>query len=209
MIAIIDYRAGNLTSVKRALDFLKIESRVTQNKNEILSANHVIFPGVGAAPQAMGRLREESLDETLRTVLEKGTPLLGICLGTQIFLERSEEGDTRCLGFIKGTVRKFRPKGRDSNGIFKIPHMGWNAVSFEKKHRILQGIPDGAEFYFVHSFYPAPAERNDVYGITEYGTSFASVLGRGNLFATQFHPEKSAKYGLQLLSNFAKWSGAD
>ena len=205
MIAIIDYKAGNLTSVKLAFDHLGIPAQITQIPAEILKADRVVFPGVGSAGAAMGNIRAMGLNQALQTVIQQGTPFLGICLGTQIIFERLEEdGGVQGLGIIPGTVRRFMPTDpRD-----KVPQIGWNTVTWTRSHPLLDGIANGSEFYFVHSYYPAPASGDVILGETEYaGVRFASVVGRQNLAATQFHPEKSGRIGLKLLENFARWNG--
>lgn len=203
MIAIIDYRAGNLTSVKLAFETLKVLAEITSDPKKILAAERVVFPGVGAAGAAMGNLRELQLAATIRDVVARGTPFLGICLGTQIIFERSEEdGGTQGLGLIPGAVKLFHP----SNRFDKVPQMGWNSVKQARKHPLFAGIEDNSEFYFVHSYYPAPTDLAFVLGETDYaGARFASVVGKDNLVATQFHPEKSGRVGLKLLENFVKW----
>jgi glutamine amidotransferase len=205
MIAVIDYRAGNLTSVRLALESLNAAARVTSDPDEIKSADRVIFPGVGAAGAAMENLCSLGLRDLIPEVLGAGTPFLGICVGTQVLMDSSEEdGGTACLGLISGAVRMFRPPDRTD----KVPQMGWNNVSFRKRHPLFEGIVDNSEFYFVHSFYPDPADKSVVAGVTGYaGVSFASALGQGNLFATQFHPEKSGRTGMKLLENFCNWDG--
>ncbi len=203
MIEIVDYNAGNLTSVKRALDFLGIESRITPDPALIASAERVIFPGVGAAGSAVRTLRQSGLFDALREAYSKGIPMLGICLGTQIVLSHSEEDDTECLGLIPGTVMRFRL----SDPQLKIPHMGWNGVTIRRSHPLLAHVRAGDEFYFVHSYYPSPESAADVVAQTEYEIAFPSVISRGNLFATQFHPEKSGPVGLKILQNFAQWDG--
>ncbi len=202
MIAIIDYQAGNLKSVERALKHLGLACRVTGSAAEILTAERVIFPGVGAAGRAMETIRAHGLDAAIHAVIERGTPFLGICLGTQIILETSEEdGGTACLGVIPGTVRRFADMG------LKIPHMGWNSLSPRIDHPLLAGIDPLAQFYFVHSYYPDPRDAAAVVATTAYGVTFASVLAQGNVFATQFHPEKSGSPGLKILENFSRWDG--
>lgn len=204
MIAIIDYKAGNLTSVKLALDAIGVESVITDSTECIESADRIIFPGVGAAGSAMATLEGCGLADVIRKTAASGKPFLGICLGTQIILSHSEEDNAECLGIISGSVIKFRPKDRFD----KVPQIGWNSVSFARKHPVFDGIEKGSEFYFVHSFYPRPEFREDVIAETDYaGVNFASVLGRNNVVATQFHPEKSGRLGLRLLENFSKWSG--
>ena len=205
MIAIIDYKAGNLTSVRLALETIGVQAEVTRDVARIRAAVRVIFPGVGAAGSAMEHLRELDLIDTIREVAASGTPFLGICLGTQIILERSEEdGGTPCIGLVPGRVERFQPE----DPLCKIPQIGWNTVRFRREHPLLDAIEDETEFYFVHSYYPAPSDPAYVVGETEYaGAVFSSIVGRGNVFATQFHPERSGKIGLRLLSNFAEWGG--
>lgn len=203
MIAIIDYNAGNLRSVERALLHLGLDCRITAREEEIFAAERVIFPGVGAVGQAMETIRARGLDVILHEVVRRGTPFLGICLGCQIILDTSEEDDSpRCLGLVPGVARRFPVSP------LKVPHMGWNTVSDCRMHPVLSGIDPRSQFYFVHSFYPAPAVEDDVCARTEYGISFASVIGRGNVVAAQFHPEKSGRPGLQLLKNFSCWDGS-
>lgn len=203
MIAIIDYKAGNLTSVRLACETLGIDAEITSDPEKILSAERVIFPGVGAARSAMATLKELGLADTIKTVADRGTPFMGICLGTQIILEHSEENDgTDCLGLIPGNVKLFTP----SDKLDKIPQMGWNSISIKTAHPVLDGIEDESEFYFVHSYYPAPSDPACTLGTTGYAdVEFSSVIGRDNIIATQFHPEKSGRVGLKLLENFANW----
>ena len=204
MIAIIDYKAGNLTSVKLALDAIGVEAKITDVADEILAAEHVIFPGVGAAGSAMRTLNDRGLVDVIRKVAAKGTPFMGICLGTQIILSHSEEDDADCIGLLDGDVIKFQP----TNPRDKVPQIGWNSVEIKKPHAIFEGIEDGSEFYFVHSFYTVPSSEDEILGTTEYAdVKFASVLGKDNVVATQFHPEKSGKIGMRLLENFTKWNG--
>ncbi|MCL5104060.1 MAG: imidazole glycerol phosphate synthase subunit HisH [Armatimonadetes bacterium] len=205
MIAIIDYKAGNLTSVRLALEHIGVPCEITNDPKTIRSAERVIFPGVGAAGAAMANLRELQLLESLREVVARGVPFLGICLGTQIIFDYSEEdGGADCIGLVPGTVRKFA----SSDQMCKIPQMGWNAVEFTRPHPVLDGIEDRSEFYFVHSYYPAPSDNAYVIGETDYSeVRFASIIGKGNLIATQFHPERSGRIGLRLLDNFSKWDG--
>ena len=205
MIAIVDYKAGNLTSVRLAFDAIAIEAVPTADPAVLARADRIVFPGVGAAASAMANLRAAGLIDILRARIAAGIPFLGICLGTQILLDRSEEdGGVDALGVLPGTVRKFTP----SDPACKIPHMGWNQVRAARPHPLLEGVPDGSDFYFVHSYYPDPADRGDVIGTTDYaGVVFASMVGRGNVAATQFHVEKSGKTGLHVLRNFARWDG--
>jgi glutamine amidotransferase len=210
VIAIIDYKAGNLTSVQRALAFLGRDSVITSSAAEVQAAERVIFPGVGAAGTAMFDLMRLKLDTALVEVYGSGKPILGICLGTQIVMERSEENQTRCLGLIKGEVLRFpenisEPGGRK----LKVPHMGWNSVDLKREHPVFNGIDPQSEFYFVHSYYPGPRESRNLLGETWHGIPFASVLTSANLVAVQFHPEKSGRPGLRLLSNFCVWDGKD
>ena len=207
MLAIIDYKAGNLTSVKLAFDALGQENVITSAPDVIRGATRVVFPGVGAAGSAMHNLQELKLIPVLREVISSGTPFLGICVGTQILFDFSEEdGGTPCLGLIPGRVALFHPIDvRD-----KVPHMGWTQVRSCRPHPLMAGIPDNSDFYFVHSFYPQPARPEDVIGATDYaGINFAAMVGCGNMAAVQFHAEKSGKVGLKLLENFATWDGRD
>ncbi len=202
MVVVIDYQAGNITSVVRSLRALGVESTVTEGPEMVLRARRVIFPGVGAAGEAMAILTRRGLDQALRGVFSKHIPILGICLGAQIVLEHSEENDTPCLGLIPGRTRALpRTPG------LKIPHMGWNRVDFQGSHPVFAGLPATAEYYFVHSFYPEPREAAMVVGTTEHGVRFPSAIARKNLVATQFHPEKSGRYGLKILENFLAWDG--
>jgi imidazole glycerol-phosphate synthase subunit HisH len=202
MISIIDYKAGNLTSVKRALDFLGIQSRITPDADEIRKSDRIIFPGVGNAAAAVPVLRERGIDQALTEAFHAGTPILGICLGTQIILSVSEEGDTKCLGLVAGTVRKFSLK----NPMLKIPHMGWNEIRVRRPHVLLKDVPTGSQVYFVHSFYPVPDDESAIVASCEYEIDFVCAIGTKNLFATQFHPEKSGLIGLSVLKNFATWT---
>ncbi|HNS54333.1 MAG TPA: imidazole glycerol phosphate synthase subunit HisH [Syntrophales bacterium] len=209
MIAIVDYRAGNLTSVARALQSLNVPCAVTDRPDVLRRAGRVIFPGVGAAGEAMRNLRQTGLDRCIRELFESGKPLLGICLGTQVIFEYSEEDNrTECLGIIPGGVRRFPGDMQEGGDPLKIPHMGWNRVAFRGPHPVFEGLPENAEFYFVHSYYPAPSNADDVAGETEYGIRFASAVARRNLVAVQFHPEKSGRFGLKILENFSRWDGS-
>ena len=203
MITIIDYDAGNIRSVQRACSEIGVRSLATGAPAEIINAEKIIFPGVGAAPSAMSYMKEKGLDRALAEAFAGGVPILGICLGAQIVLDSSEEGDQPCLGLVPGKTVRFRLQSR----LLKIPHMGWNEVETVQYHPLLDGIKPGDEFYFVHSFYPQPAEDKNVYAVSDYGSIFCSALGCRNLFATQFHPEKSGRLGLQLLERFARWDG--
>lgn len=210
MIAIIDYKAGNLTSVQRALQSLGQESFITGDFSEVLEAERIIFPGVGAAGQAMADLRRFELDRALIESYHEGKPVLGICLGTQIIMKWSEENDTECLGLIQGKVRRFKDNLMDEEGgKLKVPHMGWNGVALKTNHPLFDGVEPESEFYFVHAYYPVPESSDSVLGETDYGIRFASVLQSKNLVAVQFHLEKSGRPGLKILSNFCRWNGME
>ena len=205
MIAIINYNAGNLTSVRLGLEYIGVPCKITSDPAEIGSAERVIFPGVGAAAEAMRNLSDLKLIEPLRELMASGVPFLGICLGMQVMLDFSEEdGGTQCVGLIPGKVERFQP----AEAACKIPQMGWNAVEQATEHPLWEGIEDSSEFYFVHSYYAAPSDAKHIMGRTEYaGVHFASAIGENNLFATQFHPERSGRIGLRLLENFSRWDG--
>ncbi|MEW6188395.1 MAG: imidazole glycerol phosphate synthase subunit HisH [Thermodesulfobacteriota bacterium] len=210
MISIIDYKAGNLTSVERALKKLGISCRITGDPERIMESDRVIFPGVGAAGEAMKILRREGLDEALRNFFRSGRPLLGICLGTQVILDFSEENQTPCLGILPGEVKRFPSPHRDAAGNpLKIPHMGWNQVEWEGDHPMIRGLNPRSSFYFVHAYYPLPRDLRQVLGRTHYGFFFPSALAFRNLVALQFHPEKSGPPGLALLRAFSEWEGQD
>ena len=202
MLAIVDYKAGNLTSVQLALAEIGTASVITADPREIMAADRLVFPGVGAAGSAMAELRKQKLEPVLKAFLDTGKPFLGICVGCQIIMDWSlEDGRTDCLGILPGGTDIFRA-APDA----KVPHMGWNQVHATHAHPVLAGIPDATEFYFVHSYYPTPEEPTDVLAETEYGgLRFASILARRNLVACQFHVEKSGRWGLQLLKNFCRW----
>lgn len=209
MVGIIDYRAGNLTSVARALNFLSIPSVITDDPAILQNCEHIIFPGVGAAGQAMADLKASKMDDFLRQAKNAGVPILGICLGTQIIFEYSEENSTTCLGLVAGVVKRFPRDLFDHGARLKVPHMGWNRVEFRRPHPVFHGIAEEAEFYFVHSYYPAPREDSLVLGRTHYGLPFCSAIAAENIIAVQFHPEKSGRPGLKMLENFCRWSGKD
>ena len=209
MIAIIDYKAGNLTSVARALQNIGESFLITDDIKKLEAASHVIFPGVGAAGDAMANLRQKKLDTWLKDWIGVGKPLMGICLGTQIILDYSEENKTDCVGLVRGSTKRFPDHLAYAGRALKIPHMGWNNVEFRRSHPVFSDISPEAEFYFVHSYYPAPSDESAVLGVTDYGIKFCSVLAVKNLVAMQFHPEKSGRPGLQILRNFCKWRGND
>ena len=196
MIAIIDYGLGNLGSVKNALDTLHIESTITSNPHHIARANGIIFPGVGAAGEGMKNLKRSGLDEVIREEVTKNKPLLGICLGMQLLFSYSEENNVECLDIIQGTVKKFQIN-------FKVPHIGWNEVRIQDKQNLFKNIPDKSFFYFVHSYYCEPKNTDIMVGSTNYQIDFSSAIQKDNVYATQFHPEKSSQAGLQLLKNFS------
>ena len=203
MIAVVDYDAGNIRSVQRACAEIGVRSVVTSDTADVVNAERIVFPGVGAAPGAMESMRRTGLDVALRQSFENGIPILGICLGAQIILDSSEEGNQTCLGLIPGTTLRFRLRDK----LLKTPHMGWNEAKVVQPHPLLDSIKEGDEFYFIHSFYPQPAEEENIYAVSHYGNDFCCALGYRNLFATQFHPEKSGRLGLQLLERFARWDG--
>jgi len=205
MITIVDYKAGILTSVRLAFEALGVPVEITDRPDRLRQAERVVFPGVGAAGSAMDTLRALDLVDALRERVEAGVPFLGICIGMQLLFEHSEEdGGCDCLGLLPGRVRRFAPRDPGC----KIPQMGWNAVAFARPHPLLDGIEDGSEFYFVHSYYPDPAEPSFRLGETDYAdVRFASAVARANLAATQFHPERSGRIGLKLLENFSRWDG--
>lgn len=207
MLAILDYKAGNQTSVRRAFDFLGIPCSITADPETLRQASGVIFPGVGAAGQAMHQLTSTGLDQVLREVVESGKPLLGICVGCQILLDYSEENDTKALGIVPGACAMFNRGLTEEDGQpIRVPHMGWNKVSLQAPCELFEGVDADSEFYFVHSYYPVP-KPEFVIGTTFYGMDFCSVHGRPGLWAMQFHPEKSGRPGLKLLSNFAMFCG--
>jgi len=208
VIAIIDYRAGNLASVKRALNQIGADAEITNNPSIVINAERIIFPGVGASGKAISDLKGLGLDRALVKAFDDGKPILGICLGTQIIMERSWENNTRCLGLIKGDVQRFPADLRDDKGQrLKVPHMGWNRVRIRTPHPLFEGIDPKNEFYFVHAYYPCPADKKYIVGSTIHGIDFVSAMGVRNLFAVQFHPEKSGRPGLKILSNFCQWDG--
>jgi len=200
MIAIIDYGAGNLRSVAKAIAKLGYEANVTSNPDDVLNADVVILPGVGAAGDTMNSLGRLGMVDPICQVIAESRPFFGVCLGLQVLLTDSEEGGgQRCLDIIPGTVRRLPTH-------LKVPHMGWNQVWQRLAHPLFDGIPDGANFYFVHSYYADPEEKAIVAGETDYGVTFPSVIIKGNMVATQFHPEKSGDLGLRVYYNFLKLS---
>lgn len=203
MIAIIDYGAGNLMSVKKALDFIGAESKITSNPAELAMADRVILPGVGSFGDAMDAMRERGLVDAVRASALSGKPFLGICLGLQLLFAKSEESpEAEGLALLNGSISKI-----PSDTGLKVPHIGWNSVEISEGSRLFKGIKNGSYFYFVHSYYLNGADENAVAGTTEYGVEIQCAVERENLFATQFHPEKSGDIGLQLLRNFAEMEG--
>jgi len=198
MIAIIDYGAGNLRSVVNAINKWGYQVKITSIPREILTAQAVILPGVGAAADTIHSLEKLGITDAIRQLIQRRQPLLAICVGLQILLSGTDEGGWHeCLGVIPGKVRRL-PDG------LKIPHIGWNQVQQRCTHSIFEGIPDEANFYFVHSFYADPEDISVVAGITNYGFSMCSMIIKDNLVATQFHPEKSGEHGLKMYANFLK-----
>ncbi len=200
MITIIDYGAGNLESVEKAFTFLGYETQISSDEKIILGSEKIILPGVGAFGDAMNMLTASGLDVTVRKAVEKGIPLLGICLGMQMLFESSEEGENvPGLGIFKGSIKKF-----ENTPGFKIPQIGWNSIKLRKDSRLFKGIPDGAYVYFVHSYYLDAKDKKIVAATCDYIHPFDAAVESGNVFACQFHPEKSGKTGLAILKNFAE-----
>jgi glutamine amidotransferase len=209
-IAIIDYGMGNLHSIAKAMEHVAGKNRVvvSSHRADILAADRVVFPGVGAIRDCMSELQASGLDQVVQEVASS-KPLLGVCLGMQALLDSSEENQgITCLGIIPGRVARFAPDLKAVDGSrLKIPHMGWNQVMQQRVHPLWRNIPDGSRFYFVHSYYAIPRADACVAAVTPYGIDFASVISQDNVFAVQFHPEKSQHSGLGLLSNFVSWDG--
>jgi glutamine amidotransferase len=204
MIGIVDYNAGNITSVERALKSLGAEYILSKKPDDLKDCDRLIFPGVGDAAYAMLQLKETGFDTFLKEAVAAGKPLLGICLGSQIIFEHSEEGDTKCLGLIPGTIRHFENLDKEivSKG-FKIPHMGWNNLErINGSSPLLEGVPENADFYFVHSYVICPDDSTVIKAAADYGVKVPAVIQSGNIFACQFHPEKSGEPGLKILKNF-------
>jgi glutamine amidotransferase len=206
-IAIVDYGMGNLRSVEKALAHVAPDAHVliSDDPAAIRRADRVVFPGQGAMPDCMRALHESGLGEAVEEAA-RGKPFLGLCIGQQMLFERSAEGDTPGLGLLGGAVVAFADAPETRAAGFKIPHMGWNEVWQAGSHPLWRGIEDGSRFYFVHSYYCQPADTALAAGRTQYPHAFTSAIARDNIFATQFHPEKSAVAGLTLLSNFASWN---
>ncbi len=202
--AIIDYDAGNLANVYRASQRAGIDSFITRDEKEIQAADALILPGVGAMQDAMNHLNGYGLTDILRDEVKKGKKIIGICLGMQAFCDYSEEGGhVESLGFIPGRIVRF-PEGK-----LKVPHMGWNELVFRKPHWIADGLPDHPYVYFVHSYYKAPTDIDDVIAIAEYGVDVPAIIGKDNVLGLQFHPEKSGPVGAKMWENIAAWFGKD
>lgn len=192
---VVDYGMGNLRSVARALERAGATVRVSSDPQALAHAGALVLPGVGAADAAMRSLHARGLVGPIRDYIASGRPFLGICLGLQLLLQATDEGEEPCLGIVSGKVRRLPPG-------LKVPHMGWNWVEFCQDHPLFDGLGQGSHFYFVHSFFPDPEEQDCVVGLTEYGVTFGSAIAQGALLATQFHPEKSGPAGLRIYKNF-------
>ena len=203
MISIIDYGAGNLRSVQKALEKLGFQARLTKDKNLIRSSKGIILPGVGSFDAAISELRKSTLEMVVEEVIALGKPFLGICLGYQMLFEESSEGKQKGFGILKGKVKKFDFKGQPFEHL-TIPHMGWNRLLVKHKSPLTEGISDGSLVYFAHSYYPAPANPDIISTETDYGLNFASSISKGFIFGVQFHPEKSGPVGLKILKNFGE-----
>ncbi len=194
-IAVIDYGAGNLRSVAKAIESLGHKAVVTSDPPDLRTVDGTVFPGQGIAGPAMDRLKAAGMDTALKEIVAAGRPFFGVCLGLQLIFDWSDEGDTTCLGILSGRTVRF------TEGL-KVPHMGWNEVRFVRDHPVFEGVEDGTQFYFVHSYFGVPDDSGLTIGETEYGTTFASAVAVGSLVATQFHPEKSGMTGVRLYDNF-------
>jgi len=210
-VAVVDYGMGNLRSVSQAVMHVTqgtgFEVIVTSRPEEVFAAERIVLPGQGAMPDCMRELRDSGLQEAVLDAAAR-KPMMGVCVGMQMLLERSEEGPTDGLGLIPGEVVRFRLEGRlqPDGSRYKVPQMGWNQVVQARPHPIWAGVPDNAYFYFVHSFYARPSDARHSVGETDYGERFTCAVARDNIFATQFHPEKSAEHGLALYRNFLHWN---
>jgi glutamine amidotransferase len=209
-VAVVDYGSGNLRSVSQAVMHVArgsgVDVVVTSRPDEVYAAERVVLPGQGALPDCMRELQQSGLQEAVLDAAAR-KPLMGVCIGMQMLLTRSEEGPADGLGLIPGEVIRFRLQGQlqPDGSRFKVPQMGWNQVVQARAHPLWEGVPDSAYFYFVHSFYARPSDPRHSVGETDYGTRFTCALARDNIFATQFHPEKSAEHGLALYRNFLHW----
>lgn len=203
MLGIVDYKAGNIQSVRHALDFLRIEYAISDTPKNLENTSCLMFPGVGNASYAMERVKKAGFDSFLKERAAQGIPLLGICLGAQILFDYSEENDTPCLGLLKGKVKLFKSI-KDFPANLKIPHMGWNDICYTKNTAALfKGIPDRTDFYFVHSYLICPENEAIVSAYADYGINVPAAVHQNNIYACQFHPEKSGTQGLRILQNFA------
>ena len=199
-IVVVDYDAGNLRSVQRAMEHVGLRPRVTPDPRAVDQAEALVLPGVGSAQDCMRKLRDRGLIEPLKAYAASGRPFLGVCVGLQLLFDGSHEGGgVECLGILPGTVKRF-----DNAPGLKVPQIGWNQVAFTRHHPLLVDIPDHTYFYFVHSYYAAPADPRLTVGAADYGLEFAAIVARENVVATQFHPEKSADLGLQIYANFGR-----
>ena len=204
MIGIIDYNAGNITSVERALKKLGIEYIRSKKPADLANCQKLLFPGVGDAAYAMKQLKETGFDTFIKESAKKGIPLFGICLGSQIIFEKSEEGNVDCLGLIKGSIKHFYTINKDlKKEDLKVPHMGWNNLKRKNgSSPLLEGIPESSDFYFVHSYVICPSDEKVIKATADYGIEVPSLIQKDNIFASQFHPEKSGEVGLKMLENF-------
>ena len=204
MVAIIDYDAGNIKSVEKAFDYLGTDTIVTRDPKEIFRADRVVLPGVGAFGDAMNRLNEYGLVSTIKEVVEKETPFLGICLGQQLLFDSSDESvGVSGLGILRGKIVSIPERDKEGNA-YKIPQIGWNSLSFPKKGRLYKDVPEGSYVYFVHSYYLNADDKDIVTATTQYSITIEASVEQGNVFACQFHPEKSADVGMQILRNFTE-----
>jgi glutamine amidotransferase len=196
-IVVVDYDAGNLRSVERALEAVGQRPRITSNPLDVERADALVLPGVGSAQDCMRKLAARDLVQPLRDYAARGRPFLGVCVGLQLLFDGSDEGGgVECLGILSGQVRRFSDDGQ------KVPQIGWNDVTFKYDHPLLRGIPSGSYFYFVHSYYAEPTHAEITIGYAEYGVDFAAIVAQEHILATQFHPEKSAEMGLRIYANF-------
>lgn len=204
-LVIVDYDAGNLRSVEKAFAHVGVTATVSRDPKKVSQATSLVLPGVGAFADCMANLKKYNLVDPLKNFIAEGKPFLGICVGYQLLFDKSEEhGDNEGLGILRGKCVRFE---FDPSVRLKIPHMGWNQVRYQKSGKLFEGIDSGTDFYFVHSYYPVPEDDNIVTSSTDYGIKFASSIEKENIFATQFHPEKSQQAGLKLVRNFAKICG--
>ena len=199
MIVIIDYEMGNVLSVRNALDRIGVRSTISRNSDDIRKATGLILPGVGSAGAGMNNIKRFEIDKIIREEIREGKPILGICLGMQLLMTQSEEGNVSCLNYISGTVVRFKTQE-------KVPQLGWNTVLSKRGSILFEGIPQDSFFYFVHSYYSIPRKKSVIYGSTNYENDFCSAIEKENIFGVQFHPEKSGQIGEKLLKNFIMYS---